>query len=457
MLEHGHQNHQDGLIVIGAGAAGVFGAIRCVEQYPAARVTILEKNARPLGKVRVSGGGRCNVTHACFDVRELTRNYPRGGRSLTGSFTRFGPADTIDWFERRGVALKTEADGRVFPVSDSSASIIDCLLRRVRELRIELLCGHSVQSIEVLDAHAGFRVRLAGQANRVGRRVLLTTGGDERSLKLAADCGHTIVSPVPSLFAMNWRRSEPMDLNGSPSSPNTSHTKEALSELAGISISDAAVRLEIQVPVGAGYKSVLFQRRGALLITHHGFSGPVILQLSSLAARELYAVQYRARLEIDWTPEVNREQKAQCLHAMRRNAGARMTDSAPEGFSGPRRLWRFLIANARASGQKWSQVSADSQRAILENWSAATFHLDGRATHKAEFVTAGGVALNEVDLRSMQSKRRPGLYLAGEVLDVDAFTGGFNFQNAWTGGWLAGESIAADLSQNADEIRFSRE
>ncbi len=324
-------------VVIGAGAAGCFAALACAEAFPDAKVVILEKTRKPLAKVRISGGGRCNVTHACFDPKQLCTRYPRGHRELLGPFHRFQPMDTIEWFNKRGVQLKTEPDGRMFPVTNSSETIIDCFLNEIEKKGIELRLGEKIEQLPEADA------------------VILATGSSAQGHAFAKEAGHTIVPPVPSLFSFNV-----------PSSP--------LLHLAGVSVPEATVWLE-----GGNRKET-----GPVLITHWGFSGPAILKLSAWEARFLHEKNYQATCVIEWKDPM------------------------------PRRLKR-------------------------EN-PPDRYRIEGKTTYKKEFVTCGGVTLKEVNFKTMESKIHPGLFFAGEILDIDGVTGGFNFQNAWTTGWIAGSS-----------------
>lgn len=325
--------------IIGAGAAGCFAALVCAEAFPKAKIEILEKTRQPLAKVRISGGGRCNVTHACFDPKTLCSYYPRGHRELLGPFHYFGPRDTIAWFKQRGVELKTEPDGRMFPTTDKSETIIHCFLNEIQKRGIELKLGEKIAHIpEEADA------------------VILATGSSRQGYEMAQAVGHTLVSAVPSLFSFNV-----------PSSP--------LLHLAGVVAPEATVSLE-----GRKHKE-----RGPVLLTHWGFSGPAILKLSAWEARFLHEQNYRTTCLIEWG----------------------------EGL--PRRLRKEKLDKA--------------------------FHIEGKTTYKKEFVTCGGIALKEVNFKTMESRIRPGLFFAGELLDIDGVTGGFNFQNAWTTGWIAGSSV----------------
>ncbi|MFP4541273.1 MAG: NAD(P)/FAD-dependent oxidoreductase [Opitutales bacterium] len=402
------------LVVIGGGAAGIFGALAAVEANPAARVTVLEKSAQLLAKVRISGGGRCNVTHACFEPRDFVRRYPRGHKALIGPFHRFQARDTVAWFAARGVELKVEADGRMFPVTDDSRTIIDALLGACQEAGIELRTGMDVVDLQPR-AGGGFALALKSGQRLEADRVLLASGGLKagRLRALLETHGHTIAEPVPSLFTFNvetpWVRA-----------------------LAGVSVPAA----ETQV---AGTK---LRERGPLLLTHWGMSGPGILKLSAWGARELAARGYRFTLRVDWLPALKPGAVAEALEERRREHPAKCVVNVPLPPL-PARLWERLVAEAGIGPEvRWSGLPAKRARALAERLKASEFAVTGKSTNKDEFVTCGGVELREVDFKTLESRRLPGLHFAGEVLDIDGLTGGFNFQSAWTTGWLAGRAMA---------------
>lgn len=430
------------LVIVGGGAAGFFAAITCAEQLrkaqaaPGWQVLTLEKATHPLGKVRISGGGRCNVTHACYDPAELASYYPRGGKALRAAFTRFQPSDTIAWFEQRGVRLKTEADGRIFPLSNTSQTIVDCLLEAARASGVVVQTGVTVTAVQ---AHPGepapFRVtaQAASSADLThlpAHRLLIASGGDRRSLELPASLGHTIIPPVPSLFTF-------------------SIADARLEGLAGLSVGQVGLQLldEQDKPV----RQAGFEQAGALLVTHWGVSGPAVLRLSAWGARWLAERSYRAGLQVNWLYPMNGEQVRAALTTFRAGADhARQQVSAHAPFSRlPLRLWRRLV-HAAGVGERtrWADLSKQSTQALLQELVAGRFAISGKGIFKDEFVTCGGVSLDEVDFKTMHSRVSPGLYLAGEVLDIDGLTGGFNFQSAWTTGWLAGTAMAqAALNQ----------
>ncbi len=418
------------LLVAGAGAAGFFAAIAAAERLAGrGTVTLCEATPHPLAKVRISGGGRCNVTHACFEPRELVKRYPRGGRELLGAFHVFGPHDTIEWFEDRSVALKTEADGRLFPVSDDSGTIVNALTQAAAAagVRLRLQAGiRAVKRREVAltsDASSagamrgGFDVEVGQDETVSADRLILATGGLKaagRSLPEAL--GHTVESPVPSLF--------------------TFHIDDPrLQGLAGLSV--AHVVAEVR---GSSLKE-----QGPLLVTHWGLSGPAILKLSAWGARELAACQYRFTLGVNFSPDHTLESARTVALAQRtRYPRRRVSGACP--FALPSRLWARLVAAAGiGEATAWTQVSNEAISRLAGHVVAADFDVTRKSTNKEEFVTCGGVRLSEVDFRTMESRICPGLHFAGEVLDIDGITGGFNFQASWTTGWIAGRSAAGGL------------
>jgi predicted Rossmann fold flavoprotein len=409
------------VVVVGGGAAGFFAAITCAEAAPNAEVFVLERGAQFLSKVRISGGGRCNVTHACFDARGLTAQFPRGGPALIGPFQRFQASDTVAWFETRGVKLKVEGDGRMFPVSDSSQTVIDCLLRAAREAGVKLLRNSGVERITKLP-NGGFEVELERRPERTEKemltcnRLLLATGGC-RALaagKLAVSLGHALAPPVPSLFTFHigtqWLR-----------------------ELPGISVE----RVEASVP------GARLRERGALLVTHWGLSGPVILRLSAWGARALHGLNYQFPLHVNWLPHLDGETISAELDSRRRAQPARAVINTPIPPL-PSRLWEQLVLTAGVAREtRWAALARAAQHRLLQQLLRTEFQVTGKSLNKEEFVTCGGVRLSEVNFKTMESRICPGLHFAGELLDIDAITGGFNFQAAWTTGWIAGQAMAA--------------
>jgi len=464
------------VIVVGGGAAGFFAAITCAEAAPDAEVILLEKGPQFLSKVRISGGGRCNVTHACFDAREFATRYPRGERALRSPLQQFQASDTVAWFESRGVKLKTESDGRMFPVTDSSQTIIDCLMQAARAAGVKLRLNCGVERVES-KATGGIELEISSRHERSGSagvspafpghsetrrrddgapgaarsgsgvqnanfgwesiphpdplpfgrgggessgserlscdRLLLATGGCRAAAagQLAVALGHTLEPPVPSLFTFHiaapWLR-----------------------ELAGISV-EASV-------AAAGLRE-----RGPMLITHWGLSGPVILRLSAWGARELHELNYQLPLLVNWLPNMHAEAIATELNSRRESQPAKLivnTTLAPL----PSRLWEQLVLAAGiARDTRWAALSRAAQHQLVLQLTRTEFAVTGKSLNKDEFVTCGGVRLNEVNFKTMESRICPGLYFAGELLDIDGITGGFNFQAAWTTGWIAGRSMAA--------------
>lgn len=415
------------IAVVGGGAAGFFAAITAAEASPDCAVTIYEATSHLLAKVKVSGGGRCNVTHACFEPRELIKRYPRGGRELLGAFSRWQPRDTVEWFQARGVTLKTEADGRMFPVTDSSQTIVDCLLAAAREagVAIRLNCGVKTVERGVPDALSEpnasggrvppFGLQLTTGETVVADRVLLAAGGNRSNagFTIAAGFGHTIEPPVPSLFTFNIK-------------------DPRLDGLAGVTVEEAVTAV-------AGQK---LQERGPVLVTHWGLSGPGILKLSAWGARTLHDLGYKFTLRVNWAPKFNPETARAALEQARAaNAKKQLTTWCPLGL--PLRLWERLVAAAGFAPEAiWAGAGNTALRALATQVCEAEFAVDGKSTFKDEFVTCGGVRLSEVDFKTMESRLVPGLHFAGEFLDVDGITGGFNFQNAWTTGRLAGLAMA---------------
>lgn len=403
------------VIVVGGGPAGFFAAIRCAELNPSLNVLILEKATQTLGKVIVSGGGRCNVTHACFDPARLVAFYPRGGNELRGAFARFQPRDTIAWFETRGVKLKTEADGRIFPVTDDSNTIADCLRSAAKSAGVEVW-GHS--RLGRVDRNQDESFQLTTQTLRDvftrlrAGKLLLATGSDRKTLAIVKLLGHTVVDPVPSLFTFNVR-------------------DERIKGLEGVSVASVSLKMDS------------LSTQGALLITHWGLSGPAVLRLSAWGAREFYGMNYRAELTINWLDNYSFDKALDVLQrnkAWKENARKKLSSHA--AFSQiPARLWKRLVDFI--GDKNWADVSKEELRKLAKELTAGTFTIQSKGVFKEEFVTCGGVNLKEVDFKTMQSRIVKGLFFAGEVLDIDGVTGGFNFQSSWTTGWIAGSAMGA--------------
>jgi len=395
------------VVVIGGGAAGFFAAITAAEK--GAAVTLLEQGRGVLAKVKVSGGGRCNVTHACFDPKQLVQHYPRGGRELLGPFHHFQPRDTMAWFQQRGVDLKVEADGRVFPVSDQSQTIIDALLNAAQKAGVRLHTG--VASLELDQDADGFRVK-QGEALWTADRLLIATGSGERGYSWARQFGHSLVPRVPSLFTL------------AISDPR-------LKGLAGVAVDKAVLSLE-----GKG-----LPQSGPVLITHWGFSGPAVLRLSAWEARFLHQAGYQALLHVNWLG-LKTEDVQKGLKGMRHQAPRQSVRTRP-AFPMPQRLWERLVeASGVDESRRWADLTTTEAESLAAELTQGVFEISGKGAFKEEFVTAGGIPLNEVNFSTMESRRCPNLYFAGEILDIDGVTGGFNFQSAWTTGWLAGRAMA---------------
>ncbi len=396
--------------VIGGGAAGFFGAIACATANPNSRVIILEKARQILAKVRISGGGRCNVTHSCFDPAVLVQNYPRGGKELRGAFSRFQPRDTIEWFQSRGVELKTESDGRMFPTTDSSETIISCLMEEMKAQGVELWTERGVVDCEKKER---FHLTLSNGEILECDSVLVATGSSPKVSMWLEKLGHSLLAPVPSLFTFNI-----------PDSP--------LHELSGISVPKVKLSLE----------ECGLHQTGPLLITHWGFSGPAVLKLSAWGARILHEKQYKTPLKINWLPDISSDALKQLITDCRQTYPARQVgNESPVAI--PKNLWKAFLEMAKVPLEtRWSALSKQHMQDILKTLQGCVFQINGKSTYKDEFVTCGGVKLQEVDFKTLESRICPGLFFAGEVLDVDGVTGGFNFQNAWTTSWLAGNAIA---------------
>jgi predicted Rossmann fold flavoprotein len=406
------------VIVVGGGAAGFFGAIACGLANPEHQVTLIEAGSKPLAKVRISGGGRCNVTHHCFEPARLVENYPRGGKALRGAFARFQPRDTVEWYEFRGVKLKTEADGRIFPVTDSSETIINCLMQAANKATVDLLTGVGVKTVkQYLDDRGSsyFQVELKNERVLKCDRLLIATGSNPLGYRWAKNLGHKIEPTVPSLFTFNVR-------------------DERLKGLAGVSVKKAQVKL------GTGKNKL--EQTGPLLITHWGVSGPAVLKLSAWGARTLFDLKYRAPLQINWLSEFNQEDLKLLFSDLKQTQPQKkIVNYCPVEL--PKRLWQSLIKYAEINPDKvWSAISKKELNKLVTEIVQGQYEITGKGVFKEEFVTCGGVSLKEVNFKTMESKKCPGLYFAGEILDIDGVTGGFNFQSAWTTSWLAGQAIA---------------
>lgn len=405
------------MIVIGGGAAGFFCAINAARVDRSLRITIIEKSNKLLAKVKVSGGGRCNVTHACFDIGEMSKCYPRGQHFVKKAFHQFFTTDTIKWFEERGVKLKTEEDGRMFPVTDSSQTVIECLLREANKYEVEILMNREVKKINAQQSM--FNVQGSNGEISDADFICIASGGYPKSSMFdwLKELGHTIEEPVPSLFTFNL-------------------PKHPITKLMGVSVEKAKVKIS---PMVIGTK---LEEEGPLLITHWGLSGPAVLRLSAWGARELGVKSYEFRVVVNWLPEFNEQSLKQKFHQLR-TVDASQKVINKNSFGLPSRLWEFLAAQSGVKNEwRWADFPSAEQNRFIKNLCSYECEVKGKTTFKEEFVTAGGIKLNEVDANTMMSKKVPNLFFAGEVLDVDGITGGFNFQHAWTSGWVAAKAVS---------------
>jgi len=401
------------LVVIGAGAGGCFGAIRLAELCSGAKICILEAARKPLSKVEISGGGRCNVTHACFDPEELVTYYPRGYKELLGPFYHFQPQDMIDWLKERGVKVKREEDGRMFPVTDSSATIINCFLSLMSKYDIQLRTSTRAIKWQQDPGDGKWLIELMNGERIKSSFLLIASGSDNRTWEVLKETGHRLVSPVPSLFTFNIK-----DKN--------------LTTLPGLSKS----KVIVSIPA---YK---IEASGPLLITHWGLSGPAILKLSAWGARELYQCNYVFDLVVNWSGEDDVEETNNWVRSLAKSFGKKQVNNiAVENI--PSRLWKYLCTRASIpDAMTCAEMSNKNMDQLVTVLGKDIYRVTGKSTFKDEFVTAGGIDLRDVDLRRFESKIIPGLFLVGEILNIDALTGGFNFQAAWTGGAIAAEAIA---------------
>ena len=402
-------NQDFDILIVGGGAAGFFSAINIVERNPKLKVAILERGKEVLSKVRVSGGGRCNVTHACFEPNELVKFYPRGEKELRGPFHQFCSGDTIEWFEKHGVELKIEDDGRMFPVSNSSQTIIDCFLNASNQLGITILTGQSVQSIFKKENY--WKIDTQSESF-LAEKLILATGSNPKIWDLLHTFGHAIVTPVPSLFTFNIKDSR-------------------IKELPGI-----ATQATVKV------KDTKLESTGPLLITHWGMSGPAILKLSAWGARILHDKNYQFAIEVNWLNDIDSEEAETLLKELKQEH-AKKTVSKKSPLEIQNRLWESLVlASGIGAETKWADLSKIQLHNLASQLTKGIFQVNGKSTFKEEFVTAGGIDLKEINFKTMESKIHPNLYFAGEIVNIDAITGGFNFQNAWTSGFIVANAIA---------------
>jgi len=403
------------IAVIGGGAAGFFAAISAAEANATAKISVFEKSPHFLAKVKVSGGGRCNVTHSCFEPKELVTRYPRGSKALLGPFYQWQPRDMIEWLESRGVELKTESDGRMFPITDSSQTIIDCFLETARDYEIDLRSRTGIDSVQITESNRFALTLATGQSEEFDRLIIASGGGRSASSHaLATSLGHTITQLAPSLFTFHIR-------------------DERLDGLPGLSLPEVTVSCQ----------NARLEQSGPILITHWGLSGPAILKLSAWGAREFAQRNYRFEITVNWTGSLKRSQVIAALTKSKRTNGAKQIGTYIP-FSIPRRLWERLIQYAKIPPRtQYSQLSNAHLQALAETCVASRFQVTGKSMNKEEFVTCGGVNLKEIDFKSLESKLQSKLHFAGEALDIDGVTGGFNFQAAWTTGRIAGSAAAS--------------
>ena len=401
-------NQNFDIIIVGGGAAGFFTAINIVEKNPKLKVAILERGNEVLSKVRVSGGGRCNVTHACFEPNELVKFYPRGEKELRGPFHQFCSGDTVEWFSNHGVELKIEDDGRMFPVSNSSQTIIDCFLKATQKLGITVLTGQSVQSIFKKDNFWKIETQTE---NYIAEKLILATGSNPKIWEMLQNFGHAIVTPVPSLFTFNIKDAR-------------------IKELPGVS---AQVSIKV--------KDTKLISTGPLLITHWGMSGPAILKLSAWGARILAEKNYQFTIFVNWLNDVDADETEKILKNLKQEH-AKKAVSKKSPFDFPNRLWESLVLASTISEEtRWADLSKIQLQNLANQLTNSSFQVNGKSTFKEEFVTAGGIDLKEINFKTMESKLHENLYFAGEIINIDAITGGFNFQNAWTSGFILANSL----------------
>lgn len=408
------------VVVVGGGAAGFFTAINIKIKHPEFRVLIIEKSAKTLSKVLISGGGRCNVTHHCFDPAELVRYYPRGKGELLSVFNRFSPKDTIEWFRERGISLKTEADGRMFPESDNSSTIANCFLRMVQTNGIELRTSCGLKRIVKKEQTFVLETE---QGTLQSRRLVMAGGSSQSLWNLVSELGHNIISPVPSLFTFNIRH-------------------PLIEDLMGTSFSAASVTLPGNEELIKRFKLKKqdLVQKGPMLITHWGLSGPAVLKTSSVAALLLNVLNYKFKIKVAFLDQKPEELDDVLKELKSQNPRKQVISQAPQGLTN--RFWvRLCQVVLENPDLNWADISGKDRLKLAEALTGFVFEVNGKSTFKDEFVTAGGVDLKEVDFRTMESKLIPGLYFAGEILNIDALTGGFNFQACWSESWVISESV----------------
>lgn len=399
------------IAIIGAGAAGCFAAAN-IPYRPGREVVVFEKSNKVMQKVKVSGGGRCNVTHACFDIPELLKKYPRGPRFLKKTLYEFSPKHTIDWFTQRGVDLKTEEDGRMFPVTDNSQTIIDCIWQQMQENKVQVRYGKAVKTIEA--AGDELIISFTDDSRYIADRVLVACGGFPKADQYTwlTALGHSIQQPVPSLFTFNM-------------------PKHPITELMGVSVGDVSIKIQ-------GTK---IAEKGPVLITHWGLSGPVVLRCSAWGARELSERNYDFKILVNWLCDKTEQDLREQINRLRQEQGKQVVQHK-NPFGLPKRLWEYLLLQCEVTEEtKWGELPAKAQNKLIQSLISDEYHVQGKTTFKEEFVTCGGMALQEIDPLAMESRIVPGLFFAGEIMDVDGITGGFNFQHAWSSGYIAARSM----------------
>ncbi len=397
------------VLIVGGGAAGFFAAINCAENNPKLKVAILEKGKEGLQKVKISGGGRCNVTHAEFIPQDLVHNYPRGEKELLGPFHQFMTGDTIEWFEERGVELKIEDDGRMFPISNSSKTIIDCFLNEAKKHQVEILYSQTVKQIRKENE---FWEIVTQTETYSAKKILIATGSSPKMWKLIEGLGHSIAQPVPSLFTFDIK-------------------DKRIANIPGVVALDVAIKVIDTALVS----------EGPLLITHVGMSAPAILKLSAFGAIELAKRDYKFQIEINFIKKYF-EDCLEDLKNIKLDFAKKMVYNSTQ-FNLPKRLWQQLVLASNMTDQtRWADLKKNQIEALCNQLTKAVFDVTGKSTFKEEFVTAGGIDLKEINFKTFESKRHKNLYFAGEILNIDAVTGGFNFQNAWTGAYIAAMNIS---------------
>ncbi len=403
------------LVIIGGGASGFMGAITAITNGLRS-VVVLEGTSKVLEKVRISGGGRCNLTNSCFEISNLVNNYPRGEKQLLGLFNRFSTIEAFDWFQEKGLSLKVEKDGRVFPCSDSSEEVISCLTSAAIKSGVKVLTNSYVKQISKIEG--GFNLLVRGNNSFQSKNILICTGGHSSGLRLAKSLGHSIIQPVPSLFSFSTADSSLRDCSG--------------------------ITLDVQVQLNVNNKK--YSGKGPILITHKGFSGPVILRLSAFSARNLYDNKYNGELKINWLC-MNENEARLKIDLYKLENGKKLVFNNKPFHKLPRSLWKSFLLSLNIDTQlKWAELSKSEKESLIKCLTMKPYLIKGRGPFGEEFVTAGGVSLKEINFKTMESKITKGVFFAGEVLDIDGVTGGFNFQHCWTSGWVAGKSIVVKYS-----------